>query len=249
MIPGLGEASRTGPLDHLNVPPGSTPSEPPRARPGPLSRPTPGGSPQARFEGRMGPPGRLRGEPGCSRGEAAPEAPGGANVNGPATRGWRAGGGLERAAARLRGSVRSPVGQLEVAALGGLLPSAPGRRAALACGPWAARLAVRRSGAPSSVERSAGLPLHPPPRALAEPGLPASAGDRRGGRPLAGARPGTGQPEAPGALGKHPPDSGSRNDEGPEPCSSSGPSARWWRAPEWTRRRLTSRCRRKRPRT
>ena len=89
MIPGLGGASRTGPLDHRNAPPGSTPSEPPRARPGPLSRPTPGGPSQARFEGRMGPPGCSRGEPGCSRGEAAPEAPGGANVNGPAP--WRAG--------------------------------------------------------------------------------------------------------------------------------------------------------------
>lgn len=248
MIPGLGGASRTGPLDHRNAPPGSTPSEPPRARPGPLSRPTPGGSSQARFEGRMGPPGRSRGEPGCSRGEAAPEAPGGANAKGPAP--WRAG-------KRRRGAcgwappggreVSPPPGHMDGTALGELLPTAPVRRAALACDQGAARLAVRRLGASASVERSAGPSLHPPPRALAEPGLPAAArtgvGEAIGWRPSA-----TGAARGSGRSWQGPSRSREPQRGGAGALLELRPLGAVVEGPEWPRRRLTSRCRRRRPR-
>lgn len=166
--------------------------------------------------------------------------------SGPVAGGQAAAWSVRPRASRLPRSLAP--GQLEVTALGELLPTAPIRYAALARDQGAPRLAVRRLGASASLGWSAGLSLHPPPRALAEQGLPASAGGRRGGRPLAGDQPGPEQPEARGALGRQRTDPRSPNDEGPEPCSSSGPSARCWRAPEWPRRRLTSRCRRRRPR-
>ena len=138
-------------------------------------------------------------------------------------------------------------GQLEVTALGELLPTAPIRYAALARDQGAARLAVRRLGASASVERSAGPSLHPPPRALAEPGLPAAArtgvGEAIGWRPSA-----TGAARGSGRSWQGPSRSREPQRGGAGALLELRPLGAVVEGPEWPRRRLTSRCRRRRPR-